>query len=97
MSSSSALRLIKGFRKLVAMVAGWMVELNSIVHTALRYGLVMHYLRHLHAYMRQHLVYLRNMDGILLCGVLSSSILAVCSPGIRDIHRVIHLCRPDPL
>ena len=47
MSSSLAPCSIRALGKLVAMVAGWMVELNSIVHTALRHGLVMHYLRHL--------------------------------------------------
>ena len=98
MSSSSTLLSIGGFRKLVAMVAGWIVELNSIVHTALRRGLVTHYFRHVLAYMRQHLVYLHNMNGILLRGVLSSSIPAVHSPGIHDLHRVIHLrCLPPNL
>ena len=57
-----------------------MVELNSIVHTALHRGLVMHYLWHILVYMRQHLVYLHNVNGILRRRVLSSSIPAVCSP-----------------
>ena len=74
-----------------------MVELNSIVHTALRHGLVIHYLRHLLLYLQCLLVYLHNINGILLRRVLSISILTVRSPGIRDLHRVIHLCRPDAL
>ena len=73
-----------------------MVELNSIVHIALRHGLVTHYLGHLLAYPRHHIVYLHNKNGILLCRVLSSSIPAVCSPGTRGLHRDIHLCCPPP-
>ena len=79
------------------MVARWVVELNSIVHTALRRGLVTHYLGHLLAYMGQYLVYLHNMNGILLRRVLLSSIPTVRSPGIHDLHGAIHRCRPDPL
>ena len=72
--------------------AGWVVKLNSIVHTALRRRLVMHYLGDLLAYMRHHLVYLHNMNSILLPRVFSSLIPAIRSPGICDILRDIHLC-----
>lgn len=63
--------------------AGWVVKLNSIVHTALRRRLVMHYLGDLLAYMRHHLVYLHNMNSILLPRVFSSLIPAIRSPGTR--------------
>ena len=52
------------FGKLAAR-GGWMLELNSIVHTALRRRLVIHYLRHL-VYLWHLLVYLHHMNSILL-------------------------------